>query len=417
MLIQNKNLYQSSQNTIFQILILFFIVTLPINIQLNGLSVILLLVFSLLDVSFYSKIKTILQSKGFFLLLFYFVLHLLCASYTIHFQGAVSEVEHKLSYLVFPLVFLHADKFDKSFIQKLYLFFSFYVLFYVVFSILMYMSKVQSFDIHLINRDILLECTEIHPTYLSIYILLSIFFIIIHLFENRNKHNYLLVIFQIISLPILGYIFWKTEARMSIIILPIVFISLIIRYLLMKKRYFFLIVALVIAIIGGIFLQQYLLKNVPRFREITETKLAPPVGIHHNSTNLRVGIFLCTKEVIENNWLLGVGTGSSQVALDACYASKPWSDVLYKIHYQAHNQYLQSYLEQGLIGFVVVLTMLAYFIYKAFKNNDLYMIVFSISIAIICVTESFLSNQKGIVLFAFFYCLFFSSQKKQPNKS
>ncbi|WP_353169829.1 O-antigen ligase family protein [Flavobacterium sp.] len=81
-----------------------------------------------------------------------------------------------------------------------------------------------------------------------------------------------------------------------------------------------------------------------------------------------------------------------------------------------HNQYVQNFAELGFIGFLVLITILATNIKNAFKRKDFIHISFAILIISLFLTESFLWRQRGVLFFAFFYCLFNTKVNPQLEK-
>jgi len=71
-----------------------------------------------------------------------------------------------------------------------------------------------------------------------------------------------------------------------------------------------------------------------------------------------------------------------------------------------HNQYIQSFAELGIVGFSILIIMLALSAQKAFRSKDFIHIVFTILMISLFLTESFLWRQRGVVFFTAFYCLF-----------
>lgn len=71
-----------------------------------------------------------------------------------------------------------------------------------------------------------------------------------------------------------------------------------------------------------------------------------------------------------------------------------------------HNQYLQTFTELGVIGFVLLLLILGINLKNAFKSKDFVHIAFAILMISLFLTESFLWRQRGVVFFILFYCLF-----------
>jgi len=80
-----------------------------------------------------------------------------------------------------------------------------------------------------------------------------------------------------------------------------------------------------------------------------------------------------------------------------------------------HNQYLQSFAELGLFGFLTLVAMLFFNIKKAISDENFLHIVFSLMMIILFLTESFFCRQRGIVFFITLYCMFNVIQKPQER--
>jgi O-antigen ligase len=154
----------------------------------------------------------------------------------------------------------------------------------------------------------------------------------------------------------------------------------------------------------------YLFSEVPffkkRFYEIQQTKWVPPLGVHHNSTNLRAGTYYCAASLLKQNWLFGLGTGNVQANLNNCYKSNGFSDVLYLNEYNTHNEYLNVWLNTGFVGFVLFLMSLTIPLLIAIKEGNKLYVAFLILLMLVFLTENILERQKGIIFYAFFNSLF-----------
>ncbi len=150
-----------------------------------------------------------------------------------------------------------------------------------------------------------------------------------------------------------------------------------------------------------------------RYEEISQTAWEPPVGVAHNSTNLRIGQWTCSLKVIREHLVLGTGTGDGQWALNNCYENEGYSDVLYLLNYNSHNQYLQSLLYNGIGAFLALICMLGYALTFSKKNDDLLLGGFIIVVASHFMTESLLATQKGIVFYSFFLSFFIFSNRQK----
>ena len=71
-----------------------------------------------------------------------------------------------------------------------------------------------------------------------------------------------------------------------------------------------------------------------------------------------------------------------------------------------HNQYIQTFAELGLVGFILLILILFINLKNALKNKDFIHIAFAILMISLFLTESFLWRQRGVVFFTVFYCLF-----------
>ena len=70
-----------------------------------------------------------------------------------------------------------------------------------------------------------------------------------------------------------------------------------------------------------------------------------------------------------------------------------------------HNQYVQNFAELGLIGFVLLLSLLGIMLYKSIGKENFLQISFTILMISVFLTESFLWRQRGVAFFTFIFCL------------
>jgi O-antigen ligase len=70
-----------------------------------------------------------------------------------------------------------------------------------------------------------------------------------------------------------------------------------------------------------------------------------------------------------------------------------------------HNQYIQTFAELGVFGFLIVLVMLTLTIRNAIASKNYFHIAFSVLMISLFLTESFLWRQRGITFFIVMYCI------------
>ncbi len=85
--------------------------------------------------------------------------------------------------------------------------------------------------------------------------------------------------------------------------------------------------------------------------------------------------------------------------------------------YHSHNQYLQTLVQYGIIGLLVLLGALFWPMIKVLRKSDylgfLWLLLFSIS----AVTESVFTRQWGILSFAFFTSLLLLNGRKLDKEN
>lgn len=70
-----------------------------------------------------------------------------------------------------------------------------------------------------------------------------------------------------------------------------------------------------------------------------------------------------------------------------------------------HNQYVQTFAELGIIGFLILIFMLGIMMYKAIKRESFLQISFTVLVISVFLTESFLWRQRGVSFFTIIFCL------------
>lgn len=140
---------------------------------------------------------------------------------------------------------------------------------------------------------------------------------------------------------------------------------------------------------------------------------------HKNSflpgTALRVYQFRTFLDLLKENSIFfqGFGLEASQPYIKE-KARQHNLDLVYE-GYNFHNQYIQSFSELGIFGFLLLIGMLFLNLKNGFNNRDFLHIAFAITMIILFLSESFFCRQRGIVFFIVLYCLFNSVSKEKET--
>jgi O-antigen ligase len=101
---------------------------------------------------------------------------------------------------------------------------------------------------------------------------------------------------------------------------------------------------------------------------------------------------------------LGVGTGNVDEVLGSKLRSMHLPN-LAKQNYNPHNQYLQTGVEIGIVGLLLLIGMVLYLIRKGWRQRNWLILAITANFAINMLFESMLQRQSGIVFYAFILLL------------
>ena len=122
---------------------------------------------------------------------------------------------------------------------------------------------------------------------------------------------------------------------------------------------------------------------------------------------LRIAIWKCSADILKDHLLIGVGTGDVQDSLQMAYENRKFYFASRYNRYNAHNEYLQITLANGLPGILILLSCIAYplFQYKKKFSGNTYLL-FLLLFTVAAVSESLLEANKGIIWYSFFNSIF-----------
>ena len=131
------------------------------------------------------------------------------------------------------------------------------------------------------------------------------------------------------------------------------------------------------------------------------------LGRSWGGKSIRLAIWQCSKDVIKRNWLTGVGTGDVQDSLQAAYVSRKFYFAAYHNKYNAHNEYLEMWLANGLPGLLIYVSCLIIpLLMFGGKASALEYTLFLCLLLVMSFTETYLNVNKGTILYSFFNSIF-----------
>ena len=331
----------------------------------------------------------------------FFVMHLMGMLYTDNIQEGWMDIESKFLFFIFPLVFLFYAPICKNDFFKILNFFiggCFIICFYLLMvSIQQFLSTKNSYYLFYSGLS-----KFHHPSYLSMYLNWCIVILIYFLFENlyeklRSVFVFLLIFFAFFILLL--------ESKTGIAILGIIIITSIAICFVFKKYKTAILISLFMCL--GFVAYMVCIPQKSNRILLAIKDVSSQNNKQENSTTSRFIIWENAISILNNNWLLGKGTGDVNQALEEAYKQKSDGNLKTAIqqNFNAHNQYLQTMIALGLIGEFILLACLFIPLYISIKQRDYIYISFILLMAINLFSESMLERQAGIVFFTFFYLL------------
>tara|TARA_R110002050_G_C8963043_1_gene514761 strand:- start:4488 stop:5711 length:1224 start_codon:yes stop_codon:yes gene_type:complete len=289
--------------------------------------------------------------------------------------------------------------FSKTFIISLILFLLVFILHALVYTNPRYESSLTHVDF---MRDSVnnIPFINTHPIYASIMLGLGVILSSGNLAFERNKWRIISIIAFTVGLLLL---------TSKMVLVSLIFLGLIymIQHLFTYNRKSIGLLLISIFISVGLFYVYS--SNNHRIEEVFQTKTYEKVH-PSNSTSIRVGILKCVSKLILDEPILGYGFNGSQLELDQCY--KASDSILFKGHYNSHNQYLGFWLYGGVLLFGIGVFMLMLPIGMAIYRKNKYLLFISVFYGVNMLTENILERQTGVILFSFILCFFTLTERR-----
>lgn len=243
----------------------------------------------------------------------------------------------------------------------------------------------------------------IHASHFSIYLIFASAIIMVYYPVWFKDHKAIKIASYFFILVFTVSIFLcssKTGILSLAIIYPLLFAYRFRTYFNYRKA----ILAVVILLILFFTMAAFLGGPFERLRALISVSQTSIDKTSSESTGVRILIWEQCLNLIRENFATGVGVGDVNEELMYAYEKNGMTGAL-QHHLNAHNQYLQTFLGMGIVGFVVLLLLTWVQVVKAFIEKYFVFFVFMLLIVFNFFVESMLQRSDGILFFIFFFCL------------
>jgi O-antigen ligase len=337
-------------------------------------------------------------------------------------KEAIFKLQQKSPLLIFPIILgttkiVTATVFHRAF-KALTLFTFFACLTCVSWGVYKYFN---TNDTGFMHGYILVVLKDMPAHVLGLCCLLSISYILYQSFQRKDASGKTKVIGAEIMVAVFLLVFLLLMGNRSILICTlatILFFSF--AFIRSTIRRIMLLSAISLFCVGAVIFNPSLnrqWKDMVDFSSENKIQLDKDESREKNwgGKTIRFSIWKCAADIVKQHWLIGVGTGDEQDALQEAYIKRKFHFATGVTTFNAHNQYLQETIAHGIIGLLVFLgcILVPIFIYGIGNRNILYTI-FLLSFAFVCLTESTLELSKGVIWYSMFNCIF-CFQSQMPN--
>jgi len=264
-----------------------------------------------------------------------------------------------------------------------------------------YIQSGQQTLSHVDYRIYFEDITDLHPTYISMYLCFSVCILLLTYrvtgqYARAMKYIFLMACF-VFLLPLL--------AKAPIIALGLILIHYFFTHRkALKKQIIIALVALCI-IIPLCFVIPF---TAQRIQEVTQFAHHSKTGnAENNSLYARQMIWDADMSLLRDNWVCGVGPGRLQPMLNEKFAVYSKEHNIPVAEYGCHNEYITQWLSFGLIGIVVFVCVLGVQFVRAYRRHNLLYSYLLVIVSVTFFTETLLSREHGVTFYAIFTGLLF----------
>lgn len=346
----------------------------------------------------HSRLNTIayLLSIGFF------AIYLISIAYSSNTTEAWSNVNKKMAFAIAPVLFLVSNPYylTRDHIRLVLHLFSATLIVRFLFFLIRALNCLITRGAFPLDEFF----DPLHHTYLALYTLLALAFLYTELVDYaRGSRRALLAVLGMMVL-LVAYII-ITQSRTGLVGLILLIGGILIHLVFVQKRIWLGIITIAAIIIGagGVYILQ-----PDTSHRLTNTIKGLAQG---NSSDDRLVITQTALQTIGENLPWGVGVGDRIDELQVRFKQNTSDQAIIDRHFNPHNQFLDTLLSTGVIGLLVLLSLVAIPFFVE-KRDNVYLLLF-ISITAFCALfESILERQMGIQFFCLFYCLLLVDTKE-----
>ncbi len=413
----NLKMRLKDENSIFEWLCIAIVYTIYFWPAGNSGLIILLTIYWL----FFKKKSFDLSSVRTRLMILFcslFLVALIGLSYTENMQDGIFRLQQKSAIFFFPLIF-GTIKISEQSIKKIK--FHFILATCLACTISIIYGLIQFFSTgnpDMLAKHNLMIFRDLNPPMSGLLCLVAIIILISEFYWQTTKKILLISAVSLLSL----YIFLLSVRLVIACLLGVLLIFAMRSITSVMHRILLAAMLILVSVLATVFIPTF----NKQWKELVDFSASNTIVLDKDESlgrgwggkSIRIAIWKCSKDVLSDHWLTGVGTGDVQDSLQAAYEKRKFYFAAYHNTYNAHNQYLEFWLANGLPGLLIYILCLIVplLLYQKYQGSLGYSLFLAIVI-IISFTETFLNVNKGIIWYSFFNSIFAFTYGNQNKMS
>lgn len=387
----------------------------PFSVRYCHLALLLFMILCIAEGNFVEKAKVIATNPLAWILPMFFVLYLVGVFYSSNDTNAWRNLDKKLAFVLAPLVIVSANTFTKTDLQRLAWIFigSCFVGTVICVANAMVMSSSgqslwnfgpeQPYMALHPNASVLwpyfsymglASGIDIHPTYFALYLYVCTLILLRGFTEKFRWSHIALIVYFLVFIVLLS-------SRIVVLTTVLTIVAVIANSSIKKS---WLIGAGALVIMGA----TLMINPIAQYRNTQEYRKSsfswPPASMSDNPISIRTSLWwLSLNAVSEVNPIIGTGTGDVNDTMVALSDKYDVHNVLNTS--DPHNQYLHTFIALGTLGLIWLLVVFAAPMLVLWRRREFLVCAGLISFMCVCMTESALELQKGVILFSLFVSL------------
>lgn len=354
------------------------------------------------------KIKPRFNAITYVFFIFY-IFMLLSWFWSIDKNQTEIALQRNIHYFLIPFIFAFLPEFKAASKEFIFRFFSISMLIYAAFFLMMgIIFYIQTGSVSKLSHHGLVSPLGLNRVMVSVFIATAFLYWIL------KKEKSVLKYFAIILLSFFLILLSSKTIIISTLLLTFVILSIQFKKSSISKYTWVILLPIIPLVIyfSTLINRKFVSEMIPRYHEIIY-KDNFGYDYYFNGAELRI---LYTRFLIEFNkeepiFFKGFGLAASQSKIKEKTAQcNIWPE--YGNRFNFHNQFNQNMAELGIFGVVLLIVILGYGFIHAFRNKEWFFLSFLFIFTAFLITDTPLSQQRGIYVFLIVYFVFLKSEKK-----